>query len=70
MCEKLVKLMNEASKYAEETCKKIPCKECIAYEESKNGKENCIDILAADYLIRNGVVLREQKELKGHNDAR
>lgn len=59
MCDKLVKLMNEASKYAEEACGTMTCKACIGYESSKNGKENCMDILAADYLIQNGVVLKD-----------
>lgn len=54
--EKLVELLDEAYRNAEETCRKTDCENCCVSSKPVN---SCVMTLIADNLITNGVQVQE-----------
>ena len=53
--EKLIELVNEADEWADRKCDELECEKCSENEM----KPNCVQRLAVDYLITNGVTVQK-----------
>ena len=67
MREKLIELLYDAHKKQDKIC--FAQKSCFVCE-LENGEHGCEAPFVVDYLIANGVVVREKGEWIPHNDGR